>query len=257
MRLWKHKQANDADEAVRKAEDAAERATASAGQAAEAARAAGASAAEAAEAANAAAGNETSVLSERRFQFLLSWEVDLQEAARKRMDAEHIYTAGAVGAFVAFAVGVATINTRSLPPVGVQTTSQADWWQSPFVIASVAVFGIALAVAYKIVAEHRAYTDIRAEQIRVAGLLKEAAGLRAEDVPLYLSRSSMNEVGRPAIWVIVAFLPALIVGAARRILRSILSRIIGTSPGYVWSLLILASAAGGSISFSLALYFFG
>ena len=95
---------------------------------------------------------------------------------RARREPEHLYTAALVGALGAVAWGVATI--ASVP--GAKTI---PWWRHPALAGALVCTIFAVAVWFKVRREHDQYIDLRADQVRIAGLVGEVAAVKQDELP--------------------------------------------------------------------------
>jgi hypothetical protein len=93
---------------------------------------------------------------------------ELGSSLRFRSEAEHLYTAAAVGSFGAVAWGVAALvpaNYLSRP-----------FYLRPAFVAAIGILIVAALIVRKIVTEHGIYAQARAEQARIASLLESRRG---------------------------------------------------------------------------------
>lgn len=101
---------------------------------------------------------------------------DICSEIRARRDPEYVYTAATVGALGAVAWGIATIAS-------VQGIDSVPPWRHPALAGAVASLMLTWAVWEKIRREHRIYVDLRAEQVRLAGLLAASTGVQQAELP--------------------------------------------------------------------------
>jgi len=101
---------------------------------------------------------------------------DICAEVRARRDPEYVYTAATIGALGAVAWGVATIAT-------VQGVESVPPWRHPAMAGAVASVLLTWAVWKKIQREHGIYVLLRAEQVRIAGLLAAETGVQQGELP--------------------------------------------------------------------------
>jgi len=121
---------------------------------------------------------------------------DIGSEVRARRDPEYLYTAATIGALGALAWGVATIAT-------VQGAGGIPSWRHPAVAGAVASLMLTWAVWQKIQREHGIYVALRAEQLRIAGLLAEATGVSQEELPTGLRLGVTAGAGHRASGVVI------------------------------------------------------
>src|SRR2546427_35418 len=101
---------------------------------------------------------------------------DLGEEVRKRRDPEYIYTAAAVGGFGAVSWGVASLS-------GANPQRILSGWADPPSVAAFLTGGLAAAVIFKIIKDHRVYVELRNEEVRIVSLLAKSLGANVEELP--------------------------------------------------------------------------
>jgi hypothetical protein len=102
---------------------------------------------------------------------------EICNALRVRSEAEHLYTAAAVGGFGAVAWGVAALRPE-------RYLSRPSYKQ-PGVVAGIGILVVAALIVLKIYREHTVYADTKREQARMAGQLASLPGA-ARIIPQYM-----------------------------------------------------------------------
>ncbi len=117
---------------------------------------------------------------------------EMGNEVRTRRDAEHLYTAATIGAVGALAWGVAA--------VGVSHKAGISLWEQPAIVGAAGSVLLGLVVVIKIIREHFIYSSARDEQIKVAKLWTQAAGLDGSWLPAGLAEKdkdqNRNKAGR-------------------------------------------------------------
>jgi hypothetical protein len=114
------------------------------------------------------------------------------DAMRARSEAEHLYTAAAVGSFGAVAWGVAALPSRYSGRV----------LMLPAIVAAIGIMAVAVLISIKIVGEHREYETAKRVRVTIAQGLDGLAD-NAGTIPDYMLKPKEGLGYRGSVWIVV------------------------------------------------------
>jgi hypothetical protein len=98
---------------------------------------------------------------------LLALLTEVGAAKRFRSEAEHLYTAAAVGSFGAVSWGIAALQSVSF---------KDRFWTHPALVAAVGVVIVATAVIIKLISDQNTFAKIKNDEADIADLLSQLPG---------------------------------------------------------------------------------